>query len=99
MRVEKDVTVNAPIEKVYGLWTDFTNFPRFMNNIKLVTDKGGNTYHWKAKVGPIEKEWDAQVKGLVPTGGVDLAVHLGRRERGCGHPIRAWQYHRDARGH
>jgi uncharacterized membrane protein len=83
MRVEKDVTVNAPIAKVYGLWTDFTNFPRFMNNVESVTEKGNDTYHWKAKVGPIEKEWDAQVKGLVPNRSVTWQSTSGAENAGA----------------
>ena len=66
MRVEKDITVNAPIEKVYTMWTDFENFPSFMSNVESVRKTGDKTYHWKAKVGPVEKEWEAEVQGLVP---------------------------------
>jgi uncharacterized membrane protein len=65
MRVEKDVTVNAPIERVYEMWTDFENFPRFMEHVDSVVKTGEDTYHWKAKIGPFEKEWDAEVKGRV----------------------------------
>ena len=65
MRVEKDVTVNAPIDKVYERWTDFENFPQFMEHVDSVVRTGDDTYHWKAKIGPFEKEWDAEVKGLV----------------------------------
>jgi uncharacterized membrane protein len=66
MRVEKDITVNAPIERVYELWTDFENFPRFMNNVESVTRTGEKTLHWRAKIGPVEKEWEAEIQGLVP---------------------------------
>ena len=33
MRVEKDLTINAPVEKVYSMWTDFENFPTFMSRV------------------------------------------------------------------
>lgn len=65
MRVEKDVTVNAPINKVFAMWTDFERFPQFMEHVESVVKTGDSTYHWKAKIGPIEKEWDAEVVGLV----------------------------------
>lgn len=83
MRVEKDVTVNAPIEKVFALWTDFVNFPRFMDNVESVTATGNDTYHWKAKIGPIEKEWDAQVKGLVPNRSVTWHSTSGAENAGA----------------
>jgi uncharacterized membrane protein len=83
MRVEKDITVNAPIAQVYALWTDFENFPRFMNNVESVTARGNDSYHWKAKVGPIEKEWDAQVKGLVPNRSVTWNSTSGAENAGA----------------
>jgi uncharacterized membrane protein len=90
MRVEKDVTVNAPIERVYELWTDFENFPRFMEHVDSVVKTGEDAYHWKAKIGPIEKEWDAEVKGLVEnrtitwcsTSGAENAGAVTLSERG-----------------
>ncbi|HUP28171.1 MAG TPA: SRPBCC family protein, partial [Chloroflexia bacterium] len=42
MRVEKDVTINAPIDKVYEMWTDFENFPRFMKHVESVKRSGEN---------------------------------------------------------
>ena len=66
MRVEKDIVVSAPVERVYQLWTDFENFPRFMEHVDEVRRIGEDTYHWKAKIGPLTQEWDAEVRGLVP---------------------------------
>lgn len=65
MRVEKDVTVNAPIEKVYAMWTDFESYPTFMDHVDSVKKIGDRQLHWVAKIGPFEKEWDAEVRGLV----------------------------------
>jgi uncharacterized membrane protein len=67
MRVEKDLTINAPVEKVYQIWTDFENFPSFMEHIQSVKKTGERDLHWKAKIGPVEKEWDAEIEGLVPS--------------------------------
>jgi uncharacterized membrane protein len=90
MRVEKELTVNAPVEKVYGMWTDFENFPSFMENVESVRKTGDKTYHWKAKIGPFEKEWEAEVQGLVPnrtvtwrsTSGAENAGAVTLAERG-----------------
>jgi uncharacterized protein YndB with AHSA1/START domain len=66
MRVEKDLVVNAPVARVYELWTDFEHFPRFMAHIEEVRRTGDNLLHWKAKLGPVPVEWDAEIKALVP---------------------------------
>ena len=83
MRVEKDVTINAPIEKVYEMWTDFENFPSFMKHVESVTRTGENTLHWKAKLGPIEKEWDAEIRGLVPNRTVTWCSTSGAENAGA----------------
>ena len=90
MRIEKDITVNAPIELVYKMWTDFENFPSFMENVDSVVKTGEDTLHLKAKLGPITKEWDAKIQGLVPnrtvtwrsTSGAENAGAVTLSERG-----------------
>jgi uncharacterized protein YndB with AHSA1/START domain len=61
-KVEQEVTVNAPVDVVYGAWHNFENFPRFMDNIEEVRVVGGGRSHWKAK-GPLgtDAEWDAEI--------------------------------------
>src|SRR5947209_14227800 len=90
MRIEKDITVNAPVDKVYAMWTDFSNFPSFMKNVESVNRIGDNTYRWRAQIGPAMKEWDAAVQGLSPNksvtwrsiSGADNAGAVTMSERG-----------------
>lgn len=83
MRVEKDITINAPIDKVYGMWTDWENFPRFMKHVESVRPLGGDKYHWKAQIGPFTKEWDAEVQGLVPNRSVTWRATAGAENAGA----------------
>lgn len=59
--VVKEITVNAPVGKVFNYWKNFENFPNFMNNLDSVQVTGPKTSHWKAK-GPLgmHAEWDAE---------------------------------------
>lgn len=90
MRVEKDLTINAPIDKVYSMWTDFDNFPSFMKHVESVTRTGDNKLHWKAQIGPVAKEWDAEVQAMIPnrtvtwhsTSGAENAGAVTLSERG-----------------
>ena len=61
-KVEKEITIAAPVSKVYRAWHNFENFPKFMDNIEEVRVVGGNRSHWRAK-GPLGKdaEWDAEM--------------------------------------
>ncbi len=90
MRVEKDIVVSAPVARVYELWTDFENFPRFMHHVEEVSRTGDKMLHWKAKLGPLTIEWDAEIKALVPnrtvtwhsTSGADNAGAVTLAEKG-----------------
>ncbi len=83
MRIEKDITVNAPVEQVYALWTDFENFPSFMKHVESVRRTGDDTLHWKAQLGPFEKEWDAKIQGLVPNRTVTWRSITGAENAGA----------------
>ncbi len=83
MRVEKELVVNAPVSKVYELWTDFEHFPRFMSHVESVTKRGENTYHWQARLGPRTVEWDAKVVGLVPDRSVTWRSTSGAENAGA----------------
>ncbi|MHB8599752.1 MAG: SRPBCC family protein [Ktedonobacteraceae bacterium] len=52
------VTVNAPVHQVYGLFTHFNDFPKFMSFVKEVTYYDNQRSHWVAQaVG--QHAWDA----------------------------------------
>jgi len=83
MRVEKDLTVNAPVEKVYKMWTAFENFPSFMEHVQSVKKTGDRDMHWVAKIGPARKEWDAEVHGMVPNRSVTWRSKSGAENAGA----------------
>ncbi|GHO44849.1 SRPBCC family protein [Ktedonospora formicarum] len=53
------VTIQAPVEQVYTLFTHFNDFPKFMRFIKEVTYYDEQRSHWVAEVGGSAYEWDA----------------------------------------
>ena len=59
------VTVNAPVEQVYQLFTHFNDFPKFMSFVQEVTYQNENTSHWVANVVG-RHEWDAVNEGWMP---------------------------------
>ena len=62
MVVKKAITVRRPLTEVYRAWRDFSNLPRFMENLESVQITGDNRSHWKAKAPAGAKaEWDAKI--------------------------------------
>ena len=62
VRVRKAINIDAPVDQVYGLWSNFENFPKFMANIEQIKDMGNGRSHWVVK-GPAgtKVEFDAVV--------------------------------------
>ena len=59
--IEKSIDVNVPISTVYNQWTQFEEFPRFMEGVREVRQINDKKLHWRAEVGGKEKEWDADI--------------------------------------
>jgi uncharacterized membrane protein len=65
-RIEKTIEVERPLRTVYNQWTQFEEFPRFMDGVKEVKQLDDTHVHWRASVGGKEKEWDAEITEQVP---------------------------------
>jgi uncharacterized membrane protein len=65
-RITKTFEINAPVRKVYNQWTQFEDFPRFMDGVKEVRQLDDTHLHWKARIAGKEKEWDAEIVEQVP---------------------------------
>jgi uncharacterized protein (TIGR02271 family) len=52
------IEVDAPLRAVYNQWTQFEEFPRFMEGEKRI--------FWKARIGGKVKEWEAEITHQVP---------------------------------
>ncbi|MFN7138153.1 MAG: SRPBCC family protein [Limisphaerales bacterium] len=64
--IEKSIEVNAPIRAVYNQWTQFEEFPRFMDGIDAVQQLDNKRLHWKATIAGKTKEWDAEIVEQTP---------------------------------
>jgi uncharacterized membrane protein len=65
-RIEKTIVVEAPIEDVYAQWTQFEEFPRFMDGVERVVQLDDQTLEWTATVGGREKRWTARIVDQTP---------------------------------
>ncbi|HEY0378417.1 MAG TPA: SRPBCC family protein [Pyrinomonadaceae bacterium] len=59
-RTEKTIEVNAPVEVVFGLYSDFERFPEWMKSIKEVQRSGERTTRWTADAPLVSVEWEAE---------------------------------------
>jgi uncharacterized membrane protein len=64
--IEQSIEVDAPVRTVYDQWTQFEEFPRFMEGIDEVKQLDATHLHWKASVGGKTNEWDAEITEQLP---------------------------------
>lgn len=66
-RFTKSIIVKASPSTVYELWSNFQNFPEFMDYIKNVTKTGPKMSKWEMS-GPLGRkvEWQAETTRLEP---------------------------------
>ncbi len=65
-RIEKIITVEAPLEDAYAQWTQFEEFPRFMEGVDRVVQIDDRTLRWTATVAGREKQWTARIVDQTP---------------------------------
>jgi len=64
-RTEKSIEINAPLNVVFDLYSNFENFPKWMKHIKEVRRTGENYTRWTADAPlGINVEWEAETTAL-----------------------------------
>ena len=64
--VTKTIDVNVPVGTAYNQWTQFEEFPRFMEGVEEVRQLDDKRLHWRAKIAGKEEEWDAEITEQTP---------------------------------
>jgi uncharacterized membrane protein len=80
--VIETVDVAVPVRTAYNQWTQFEEFPRFMEGVEEIRQVSDTLTHWKIKIGGIEREFDAQITEQRPDervawNSVDGTSHAG----------------------
>lgn len=66
-RTEKFVEVNAPVEVVFDLYSDFESFPRWMKSVREVRRTGRRYTRWTADAPfGMDVEWEAETTRFEP---------------------------------
>lgn len=59
--IEESIEVERPVRTVYDQWTQFEEFPTFMEGVESVTQVDDTHLHWVAEIAGVRREWDAVV--------------------------------------
>lgn len=80
--VDTSIEVNLPVSTVYNQWTQFAEFPQFMNGVTSITQLGDDRMLWVAEIAGIKREWEAKVLEQVPDQKVAWAATEGATNAG-----------------
>ena len=64
--IEQSIDVHVPVHTAYNQWTQFEEFPRFMEGVEEIRQLDDKRLYWRANVGGKEKEWDAVITEQIP---------------------------------
>jgi uncharacterized membrane protein len=64
--IEQSIDVEAPTSTVYNQWTQFEEFPRFMEGVQEVRQLDDRRLLWRAEIGGRPKEWEAEITEQIP---------------------------------
>jgi len=80
--IEKSVEVDVPLSTAYNQWTQFEEFPSFMNGVEVVKQLDETHLHWVASIGGHREEWDAEITEQLPDERVAWKATSGKGNAG-----------------
>jgi uncharacterized membrane protein len=81
-RVESTIDVNVPVSTAYNQWTQFEEFPQFMEGIKSVRQLDDRTLEWNAEIAGKDKTWLAEISEQEPDQRIAWHATEGARNAG-----------------
>ena len=81
-RIEEEIQLDVPVRTAYNQWTQFEEFPQFMDGVEEVRQLDDKTLHWVASIAGNRAEWDARIIEQVPDQRIVWESIDGKQTRG-----------------
>ncbi len=65
-QIERSIDVEVPVRTAYNQWTQFEEFPRFMEGVEEVRQLDDKRLVWRAKIAGKTEEWNAEIDEQTP---------------------------------
>ncbi|MEU2108485.1 SRPBCC family protein [Streptomyces sp. NPDC019507] len=64
--VRESVEVDVPVSTAYNQWTQFEEFPNFMEGVEEVRQLDDRHNHWTTRIGGVHREFDTEIVDQLP---------------------------------
>lgn len=59
--IERSIDVDVPVRRAYDQWTQFEDFPRFMEGVEQIDRIDEESLHWVTSIAGVTREFDARI--------------------------------------
>ena len=80
--IDESIEVNVPVSTTYNQWTQFEDFPLFMEGVDHVQQLDDTRLHWAATVAGRRGEWNAKILEQHPDRQISWISEDGKKTRG-----------------
>jgi uncharacterized membrane protein len=81
-KIERSIDVEVPVRTAYNQWTQFEEFPRFMEAVEDVRQMDDTRLRWRVVVAGQPKEWTAEITEQIPDARIAWRSLAGARNAG-----------------
>jgi uncharacterized membrane protein len=65
-KIQDSIEVQVPVQQAYNQWTQFEEFPKFMDGIRSVQQLDETHVQWVAEIGGASRQWTTEVTEQQP---------------------------------
>jgi uncharacterized membrane protein len=80
--IEQSIEVNVPVRTAYNQWTQFEDFPQFMEGVEKVIQQDDVTLLWEAEIAGQRRQWQAKIDEQTPDQRIAWHSIEGARQAG-----------------
>jgi uncharacterized membrane protein len=64
--IEESIEVQVPVSTAYNQWTQFEDFPQFMEGVEKIVQQDDKRLHWVVEIAGQTREYDATITEQTP---------------------------------
>ena len=80
--VQESIVVDIPIDIAYNQWTQFEEFPKFMEGVTSVRQLNDTHLEWTAEIAGEEHTWEAEISEQLPDRAIAWRARDGKYNSG-----------------